>query len=124
MKLAILYRSLSGERRISPLLPFGATRSARAAARLAEGQDAARRCGIRVERSIRRTADGAGLLARLAGSLGARPPRRGGVDPRGTGRDADRAAPRSDGGAATYAARTTNIIENLNGSVERYTRNV
>ena len=43
----------------------------------------------------------AGAAGRVAG---ARPPRRGGVDPRGTERDADRAAPRSDGGAATYAA--------------------
>ena len=44
------------------------------------------------------------VLERLAGSLERDHPGRGGVDPRGTERDADRAAPRSDGGAATYAA--------------------
>ena len=44
---------------------------------------------------------GAGAAGRVAG---ARPSRRGGVDPGGTGRDADRAAPRSDGSVAAYAA--------------------
>ena len=42
-------------------------------------------------------------LERLAGVAGARPPGRGGVHPGGTRRDADRAAPRSDGRVAAYA---------------------
>ena len=46
-----------------------------------------------------------GAGAEAAGRLAAaRPPRRGGVHPRGTRRDADRAAPRPAEGAATYAA--------------------
>ena len=74
------------------------TRSARAAARLCPRQGVA---GCVEPRFGGPRGAGAGAAGRVAG---ARPPRRGGVDPRGTGRDADRAAPRSDGGAATYAA--------------------
>ena len=44
------------------------------------------------------------VLERLAGSLERDAPRRGGGHPGGTRGDADRAAPRSDGGAAANAA--------------------
>ena len=54
---------------------------------------------------------------------GGRPPRRRGILSRGAGRDADGAALGPDG-PLQRTLRTTNIIENLNGGVERYTRNV
>ena len=71
--------------------------------------------------SANRAAPGAGAAGRVSGT---RPSRRRSVHPGGSRGDADRAAPRPDGGVAAYAAYDEHQIENLNGGVERYTRKV